>query len=49
MEKLKNFFESLIETLEIKRDRELMKQLRQSIREMESGKLIPWEEVRWKN
>ena len=38
-------YESIIETLEIMGDPELMAALRQSIREMEEGQLIPIEQV----
>ena len=37
------FFEALYETIEIMGDEELMKSLRQSIREAQEGKAIPWE------
>ena len=40
------FYESLIETLEIMADPELMRVLRQGIREMREGKGIPWEKVK---
>jgi prevent-host-death family protein len=38
-------YESLVETLEILSDEELMKSLRKSIRQAQAGKLIPLEEV----
>ena len=41
-----DLYDSLVETLEILGDEDLMAALRQSIKEMESGKLIPWDEVR---
>ncbi len=41
-----DLYDSLVETLEILGDEDLMVALRQSIKEMESGKLIPWDEVR---
>ncbi|MEW6501549.1 MAG: hypothetical protein ACOY8P_11855 [Thermodesulfobacteriota bacterium] len=37
---------SLQETLEVLGDQNLMAQLRQSIKEMEEGKAIPWEEAK---
>lgn len=39
-------YESIVETLEIMGDEELMAALRQSIREAEEGKFIPWETVK---
>ncbi len=39
-------YESLVETLEILGDEELMVALRQSIQEAESGKGIPWEQAK---
>ena len=39
-------YESLIETLEILGDPELMDALRQSIKEVEAGKGIPWEDAK---
>lgn len=41
-----NLFESILETMEIMSDPELMKHIRQGIREMERGDLIPWEQVK---
>ena len=41
-----DLYDSLVETLEILGDDDLMAALRQSIKEMESEKLIPWNEVR---
>ena len=38
-------YESLIETLAIMSDRELMENLRESIRDMEEGRTIPHEEI----
>ena len=38
-----NLYESILETLEILGDRELMAQLRQSIKEADEGKTISWE------
>jgi antitoxin YefM len=40
------FYESLVETLEIMGDQEMMAALRQGIQEMQEGKGVPWEEVR---
>jgi len=37
---------ALRETLEILSDQNLMADLRQSIKEMEEGKTIPWEEAK---
>lgn len=34
------------ETLEVMGDKELMAQLRQSILEMDSGKLVPWQDAK---
>lgn len=39
-------YEALAETLEVMGDQELMTQLRQSIKEMEAGEVLPWEEAR---
>ena len=41
-----DLYDSLVETLEILGDEDLMAALRQSIKEMESEELIPWGEVR---
>ena len=41
-----DLYDSLVETLEILGDEDLMAALRQSIKEMESEKLIPWDEAR---
>ncbi len=38
-----DLYESVMETLEITQDEELMSQLAQGIKEMEQGKGIPWE------
>ncbi len=38
-------YESITETLEILSDPEMMEQLRQSIKEINEGKGIPWKEV----
>jgi len=40
------FYESIIETLEIMGDEELMSSLRQAIREVAEGKTIPWDRVK---
>lgn len=39
-------YESIVETLEILGDEELMKALRRGIREIQAGKGIPWEKVK---
>ena len=39
-------YESIVETMEILGDEELMADLRQGIREAEAGKGIPWEQVK---
>jgi len=39
-------YEAVSETLEVMGDKELMEQLRQSILEIDSGKLIPWQDVK---
>lgn len=41
-----DFYESIIETLEIMGDKKLMAALRQGIKEMQEGKGIPWEKVK---
>lgn len=41
-----DFYNSLMETLEIMGDPELMNTLRRSIREVKEGKLVPWSEIR---
>ena len=40
-----DFYDSLLETLDIMGDEELMAGLRQSAREVEAGELIPLEDV----
>ena len=40
------FFEALYETIEIMGDEELMKSLRQSIKEAREDKTIPWESAK---
>lgn len=39
-------YESLVETMEILSDEELMRSLRKGIEEAKKGKLIPWERVK---
>lgn len=39
-------YEAIVETLEILSDADLMAQLRQGIKEMKLGKLIPWNQVK---
>jgi hypothetical protein len=39
-------YEAIVETLEIMGDEELMDALRQSIKEAEEGKAIPWEQAK---
>ncbi len=39
-------YEAVSETLEVMGNKELMAQLRQSILEMDSGKLIPWHDAK---
>ncbi len=41
-----NLYESLIETLDILEDEELMVALRRGVAEAEAGKSIPWKEVK---
>jgi PHD/YefM family antitoxin component YafN of YafNO toxin-antitoxin module len=36
-------YEALVETLDILSDEDLMRELRQSLREAEEGQLIPWD------
>jgi prevent-host-death family protein len=40
------FYESLVETLEILGDETLMRSLRQSLREARSGQTVPWEKAK---
>ena len=40
------FYDSLLETLEILSDKDLIRGIRQGIREASQGKLIPWERVK---
>jgi PHD/YefM family antitoxin component YafN of YafNO toxin-antitoxin module len=39
-------YESVVETMEIMSDPELMAAFRQGVKEMEEGKAIPWEQVK---
>lgn len=39
-------YEAIVETLEIMEDEELMAALRQSIKEADEGKILPWETVK---
>ena len=39
-------YDAIAETLEVMGDKELRAQLRQSIEEMEEGKVIPWDEAK---
>jgi PHD/YefM family antitoxin component YafN of YafNO toxin-antitoxin module len=39
-------YEAVTETLEVMGDKELMTQLRQSIQDMDSGKLISWQDAK---
>ena len=41
-------YEALVETLDIMADEELMAVLRQSLKELKQGKLIPWERAKRK-
>lgn len=41
-----DLYEAIIETLEVLGDEEQMKALRQGIKELHEGKLIPWEDVK---
>lgn len=40
------FYETLTETLEIMADKDLMNKLKKSIRELETGKVIAWEDAK---
>jgi len=40
------FYESLVETLEVLGDETLMRALRRSLREVRSGKTVPWEKAK---
>lgn len=39
-------YEALVETLDILSDEDLMRELRQSLREAEEGQLIPWDIIK---
>jgi len=39
-------YEAVAETLEVMGDKEMMRQLRQSIQEMDSGKLVSWQDAK---
>ena len=41
-----DLYEALVETLEVLGDENLMRELRQSLREAEEGQLIPWDAVK---
>jgi PHD/YefM family antitoxin component YafN of YafNO toxin-antitoxin module len=41
-----DFYESLVETLEVLADEDLMAELRQSLQEAARGETIPWEKVK---
>src|SRR5579862_269685 len=41
-----DLYESVVETMEIMSDPELMAAFRQGVKEMEEGKAIPWEQVK---
>ena len=41
-------YETLVETLDVLSDPELMATLRQSLKEVKQGKLIPWEQAKKK-
>jgi PHD/YefM family antitoxin component YafN of YafNO toxin-antitoxin module len=41
-------YEAIVETLEVMGDEELMVALRQSIKEVKEGKVIPWEQAKRK-
>ena len=41
-----DLYESVVETLEIMSDPEMMAAFRQGVKELEEGKVIPWEQVR---
>jgi PHD/YefM family antitoxin component YafN of YafNO toxin-antitoxin module len=40
------FYESLVETLEILGDDALMRALRRSVKEAQAGKTVPWQKVK---
>ncbi len=39
-------YESIVETLEVLSDEKLMMDLKQSIKEVRAGRLIPWEKIK---
>ena len=41
-----DLYESVVETMEIMSDPEMMAAFRQGVKEMEEGKAIPWEQVK---
>jgi antitoxin YefM len=41
-----DLYESVVETMEIMSDPEMMAAFRQGVKEMEEGKSIPWEQVK---
>ncbi|MBI1870814.1 MAG: type II toxin-antitoxin system Phd/YefM family antitoxin [Chlamydiae bacterium] len=41
-----DLYESIIETLDVVGDPEFMKGLRKSLKELDEGKMIPWETVK---
>jgi hypothetical protein len=41
-----DLYESVIETMEIMSDPEMMAAFRQGVKEMQEGKAIPWEQVK---
>ena len=41
-----DFYESLVETLEIAADEKLLASLRKAIKEVDSGKALPWSRVK---
>jgi antitoxin YefM len=41
-----DLYESVLETMEIMSDPEMMAAFRQGVKEMEEGKAIPWEQVK---
>jgi PHD/YefM family antitoxin component YafN of YafNO toxin-antitoxin module len=41
-----DLYESVVETMEIMSDPEMMAAFRQGVKEMEEGKAIPWEQIK---
>ena len=41
-------YEALVETLEVMADEKLMASIREGIRDIKQGKLVPWEDVKRK-